>query len=432
MDSFLNYLVEANIGLLIFLACYQFILRIETSYRFTRFFLLGGIFASVIFPLIHAQSNGEASILSIGEVLPSLSLSELTVDDSMVNKASHEAGLISSLWIRIYAAVSLLFAVAFISRLRTIIHKMVTAKTYRRGKFRICESETSQSTFSFFNFIFVGESHQLTPDEKEHILRHEMAHANHYHSIDAIAIQLLRVVFWFNPFLSAYKDAIVQTHEFHADAIATDERNADNYCRLLAKVSLRSVGFTFANHFNHSLTVKRIAMIRTVKDQISFWKMSICGVTLAAAFLLLSCEDQLRTADNDVLPTDVDEHAYPKEGMEQFYNEVKRNIRYPISARKNHSAGQVLVQFVVNEDGSVSDIEILESPDDVLAEEGRRMLSSLATEWIPAKKGGVAVKEQIVIPIKFKLDGVTDAGNHATQNEDAYSLGEIFVIGYTK
>ena len=80
MDSFLNYLIEANFGLLMFLACYHFILRAETSYRFIRFFMLAGIFASAIFPLIHAHSNGEASIFAVGGMLPPLSTGGIAVD----------------------------------------------------------------------------------------------------------------------------------------------------------------------------------------------------------------------------------------------------------------------------------------------------------------------------------------------------------------
>lgn len=430
MNSFLNYMIEANIGLLMFLAAYVLILKTETSYRFTRFFLLAGIFASVIFPLIHAHFEGEASIFSVGRMLPSLSLPERAVEDSTLGTSLQEASRVS-LWMWIYASVSLLLAVGFAIKLYRIFNKIFTSHASRRGKFRICESNSEHPTFSFFNFIFIGESHLLTQEEKEQIVRHEVAHANHYHSIDIIALQLVRIFFWFNPFLSAYKNAIVQTHEFEADAIATKAIDSNKYCGLLAKISLRSSGFALANHFNHSLTLKRIAMIRSVKNKISLWKTSVCCAVIPAAFLLLSCQDQLRGVEGGPISETVDEHAYPKEGMEHFYDEVKRNIRYPATARKNHSAGQVLVQFVVNEDGSVSDIEVIESPDETLAEEGRRIMS-LSPEWIPARRAGIAVEERIVMPIQFKLSGVTTINDDAVLYTDAHSLSEIFVVGYTK
>lgn len=369
-------------------------------------------------------------MFSIGGVLPSLSLPELVVEDSTPGITSAETGRVS-LWLWIYGSVSLVLGIGFLLTLRRIANKIFSSETYRRGKFKICESDKDHPTFSFFNFIFIGESHLLTQDEKEQIIRHEVAHAKHYHSIDIIALHLVRILFWFNPFLSSYKNAIVQTHEFEADAIATKAVDTNEYCSLLAKISLQSNGFTLANHFNQSLTVKRIAMIRSVKNKISLWKTSICCVMIPAAFLLLSCQDQLSGADAGAISYTVDEHAYPKEGMEHFYNEIKRNLRYPLSSRKNNSAGQVLVQFVVNEDGSVSDIEILQSPDEELANEGRRILS-LSPKWIPAKSGGVAVKEKIVIPIKYKLDGARKTADDATQDHDAHSLGEIVVVGYTK
>lgn len=431
MGGFLNYLIEANIGILTFLVCYQFLLRMETGYRFTRFFLLAGIFVSVIFPLIQAHSKGEASMFAIGTVLPSLSLSELAIDDAL-RGVENKSGHTTSLWIWIYGSISLVLGVRFAVNLRFLITKIRSSKTYRRGNFNICESTTDHPTFSFFNFIFIGASHRLTDDEREQIIHHEMAHANHYHSIDIIAVQILRIFFWFNPFMSAYKNAIVQTHEFEADATTTKALDSNRYCNLLAKISLQSNGFALANHFNHSLTLKRIAMIRSVKNKMSLWKMAICCLTIPAAFLFVSCQDQLGSTEDDKVFYAVDEHAYPKQGLDQFYNEIKKTIRYPKSSRSNYAYGRVLVQFVVNENGTLSDIEILKSPDEALAEEGRRILS-LSSAWVPAKKSGQPVKEKVIIPINFMLHGETKTYSDETPvGEKHSSLSEIVVTAFVK
>ena len=67
MNAYLNYLLEANIGLCLFLVVYQLLLRKETSFRFNRMFLLIGLGASVIFPLI--------TINTANSPMPSLNLS---------------------------------------------------------------------------------------------------------------------------------------------------------------------------------------------------------------------------------------------------------------------------------------------------------------------------------------------------------------------
>lgn len=57
MTATLNYIIEANLGLLMILAFYVLFLRKETRFRFLRMFLLAGIFGPLIFPLIHIENN---------------------------------------------------------------------------------------------------------------------------------------------------------------------------------------------------------------------------------------------------------------------------------------------------------------------------------------------------------------------------------------
>ena len=72
MNNYLNYLVEANIGLVLFLAAYILVLRKETDFRLQRLFLLAGILASLIFPLVHISNS--AATHSILEPTDSLLL----------------------------------------------------------------------------------------------------------------------------------------------------------------------------------------------------------------------------------------------------------------------------------------------------------------------------------------------------------------------
>ena len=55
MNGYLNYFIEANIGLVLFLTAYALLLRNETDFKIKRYFLLIGIFTSLTFPLLHIQ-----------------------------------------------------------------------------------------------------------------------------------------------------------------------------------------------------------------------------------------------------------------------------------------------------------------------------------------------------------------------------------------
>ena len=78
-------------------------------------------------------------------------------------------------------------------------------------------------------------------------------------------------------------------------------------------------------------------------------------------------------------------------------------IRYPEQAREANVQGRVLVQFVVNEDGSISNITIEHGIGAGCDEEAARVVKAMP-KWKPGKQNGVAVKVYYKLPIKFQLD----------------------------
>lgn len=82
---------------------------------------------------------------------------------------------------------------------------------------------------------------------------------------------------------------------------------------------------------------------------------------------------------------------------------AQRKAEYPDIARRNRITGTVTVQFVVERDGSVAQIEILNSPDKSLSDEVIRVLKS-SPKWTPGKQQGAAVRIIFVIPIEFQLE----------------------------
>src|SRR5688500_10326915 len=77
--TILNYIIEANAAKIVVLAFYMLFLRRETNFKFSRLFLLAGVFASVIFPLIHIGSGQSSSPLSISQMIPSYWLPEVVI-----------------------------------------------------------------------------------------------------------------------------------------------------------------------------------------------------------------------------------------------------------------------------------------------------------------------------------------------------------------
>ena len=76
--STLNYLLEANLGLCLFLVVYRTLLQKENDFGWKRVFLLMGVFTSVVFPLFHFNTSGHV-IPSLEDVLPTRWLPEITI-----------------------------------------------------------------------------------------------------------------------------------------------------------------------------------------------------------------------------------------------------------------------------------------------------------------------------------------------------------------
>ena len=81
---------------------------------------------------------------------------------------------------------------------------------------------------------------------------------------------------------------------------------------------------------------------------------------------------------------------------------LAQNMRYPEEAEKNNIEGKVIVSFVIEKDGSVSNIKALKSPHSSLTEEVVRLVKAMPN-WNPGTMSGKPVRVKYVLPLSFKL-----------------------------
>jgi protein TonB len=84
--------------------------------------------------------------------------------------------------------------------------------------------------------------------------------------------------------------------------------------------------------------------------------------------------------------------------MKYFAN----NIKYPQMAIETGAQGTVIIQFVVNTDGSITDVQVVRSRDPYLDKEAVRVVSAMP-KWTPGKQRGKAVRVKMTVPVTFKL-----------------------------
>jgi len=172
-------------------------------------------------------------------------------------------------------------------------------------------------SFSFFKWLVVS------PDDYEHhldtILRHENIHIKQWHSLDILLIEMLKIVFWFNPVLWFYKVSIQEVHEFLADEGAP---NRDRYATFLLSYALNFPVKSLTNHFfNSSLIKTRIKMI--YKNRTSRWLLGKYLMVVPIVLIVITmtaARKHLAIPFAEKIATPVTENQYRNDIVNETHN----------------------------------------------------------------------------------------------------------------
>ena len=98
----------------------------------------------------------------------------------------------------------------------------------------------------------------------------------------------------------------------------------------------------------------------------------------------------------------VDEMPSFPGGLEELYKWIDNNVQYPAVARENGIEGRVILKFIVEKDGSLSDSTVIHSVHPMVDREALRLVGQMP-KWNPGKRAGIPVRVRCCLPIKFKL-----------------------------
>jgi protein TonB len=129
------------------------------------------------------------------------------------------------------------------------------------------------------------------------------------------------------------------------------------------------------------------------------------GTTVKVAFNQeYTTEDITLTADAENLTVELKKIVMPEfpGGPTECMKFLAQNIRYPKKARENGIQGRVVVQFVVDKDGSIDDIKIVNSVSWELNDEAKRVIKKMP-KFKPGTIGGEPARMQSFLPVMFRL-----------------------------
>lgn len=318
-----TYLIQVNVALVLFYLGYRLCLARETNFALQRSYLLFALFVSVIAPLINFRV-----VIAMFAAIPAEPafeatwLPEVTVQ-AIQTVEPDEHWLI--MWISIlywigFAGALFILLVNFV-RVKQLFAKAIP-KRDKTGWYYILED--SPISFSFLRYVFLGNAALRTEEEKQTILTHERAHARLGHSFDVLFVRLLGVLVWFNPVIYWIKREMEVVHEFQADASTIQTESSNAYCQLLVRETLAGQHISFANHFNKSLTLKRIQMIRSIKKTMSRSRLVGLGMFMLLVFVIFSCEEKVMADLKNAPKQSLELKEYP-ESVKKAVNQIKRH-----------------------------------------------------------------------------------------------------------
>ena len=97
-----------------------------------------------------------------------------------------------------------------------------------------------------------------------------------------------------------------------------------------------------------------------------------------------------------------DRPTQPVGGNQAFFDWIEKNQQYPILARQRKIQGKVMVEFVVQMDGSLTDARVIKKMGSGLDDEALRLIKA-APKWEPAMFQGKAIKQKMILPVLFQL-----------------------------
>lgn len=366
------------------------------------------------------------------------------------------------------------YAIGVLVVIRSVISQAVKlarlgTATVENGQ-RIVRSAKIDTPFSFLRTIYLPTS--LAPEHCEVVIQHECAHIRHHHSLERIAMELMKAVLWFNPFVWLFSRLLTEVHEFEADREVIDS-GFDN--RLYAtSIFTQAFGFSpdIANGLQSSLTKKRFKMMTKQRPSTRSLLRLAAALPVVATLAMLfsvraqatvylpiekqspesaadftevrtySAEPVLSAADSTKLREYRAEPAVPfmlvedkttkEEEAVPFLlvdDEKKKELKYKdiafvkadkmptfdgrgnindfinwCSTQLNYNNGtagmRVVMQFVVETDGSIKEINALQG-DAKSCAEVERVIRLSSGKWSSGEQKGEKVRVSYTIPVKF-------------------------------
>ena len=362
METLFIFIAKSSGLLVLFYCAYYFLLRKETFFSSSRWFLLAGLITSVILPflvytkVVWIEPAPISSEIAVNSASP-LNYSPVYVPQHIPNETFEINWnyVVLAIYVLGFLALVVKFALDFYSLNSVLKGK----KVQQQADFKFIDINENIAPFSYFDYI-VYNSSMYTSSELENIIEHEKVHSDQNHTVDVLISRVFCVLFWFNPIIWLYKKAILQNLEFIADSEAAKKiSDKKAYQYTLLKITTHENCVAITNHFYQSLIKKRIVMLnKNQSKKRNYWKYYAIIPALVAFVLLFQiktiAQEKERKENQEVTEKKdpVDVYKIQKNTTDQELKEIAEKVK------KNHNIDVVISNVKRNTQKELTAIKV--------------------------------------------------------------------------
>jgi len=252
-----HFIINSSVCLFVLWLFYKLVLENTSWHLWKRIYLLGAIGVSLIIPFIVVETIiiplKENAFVGLGDL--NLSGAEIEDKKTEIN------------WLYIWMGVYFIGVAVMLWRFGKNIYSFRIKNDDEIDSYSIYQLILRQGItvpHSFFNRIFVSATDHKKDLIPEAVLKHEKAHLDQKHSIDILLIELLLILFWFNPLFYIIRYSIKLNHEFLADrSVIQQGFSTHQYQELILQHATNSNQQSVANTFHFPIIKKRFSIMKT-------------------------------------------------------------------------------------------------------------------------------------------------------------------------
>ena len=267
-----KYLLESSLCLILFMVTYRILLANTTNFSWMRFYLLASTALSLILPFIILPMEWSGKLIRTDLFPDTFLVQTIQTPTTVVNQnptiIQANSGISPLEMILLTAFIVYVIGVIYKSylfvknliKINVLIKK--SAKVKEENYWIVC-LKSEVAAFSFFNYIFINNTYKnLSSDELQVIKKHELVHVKHYHTCDILFVELVGILFWFNPIVNYLKKSLKEIHEYTVDEkIAGQGENKKAYAQLLLNLASDTKVVYLATSFTGEPIKRRILML---------------------------------------------------------------------------------------------------------------------------------------------------------------------------